>query len=130
LRCCSWVRLYPISLIPRSDSRSFWYGELTLPRMVSTPLWLSRPDLMEQFGYNPEHTITPERVAEDMYELITNGEYPGGTCLENSIGGPRVLGTWNVEQPKSLGTSVLKEVRDRMNRKMVEVMRRERGAKL
>jgi hypothetical protein len=98
--------------------------------MVSTPLWLDRPDLMAQFGYDPDYTITPQRVAEDMYELITNGKYPGGTCLENSLGGTRVLGTWNIEPPKGQGTTAPKEMRDRLNERMVDLMRRERGAKV
>ncbi|EPE34671.1 NAD(P)-binding Rossmann-fold containing protein [Glarea lozoyensis ATCC 20868] len=100
------------------------------PGMVATPLWLSRPDKMTQFGYDPAHTITPERVAADMYELVTDGQYGGGTCLENSAAGTRVLGTWNIEAPKSAGTKVPQSVKDVNYRSMIEIMGREKGAKL
>ncbi|EHK99954.1 putative Uncharacterized oxidoreductase [Glarea lozoyensis 74030] len=102
----------------------------SLAGMVATPLWLSRPDKMTQFGYDPAHTITPERVAADMYELVTDGQYGGGTCLENSAAGTRVLGTWNIEAPKSAGTKVPQSVKDVNYRSMIEIMGREKGAKL
>jgi hypothetical protein len=98
--------------------------------MVATPLWLDRPDIMKQFGYDPEHTITPKRVAEDMYELIINGKYGGGTCLENSISGTRVLGTWNIPPPQSAGTSVPENVKDLKNAPMIAVMKKEKGLDL
>jgi NAD(P)-dependent dehydrogenase (short-subunit alcohol dehydrogenase family) len=104
---------------------------LTTPSsMVATPLWLSRPDKMTQFGYDAAHTITPERVAADMYELVTDGQYVGGTCLENSAAGTRVLGTWNIEPPKSAGTTVPQSVKDVNYKSMIEIMGREKGAKL
>ena len=65
-----------------------------------------------------------------MVSLVTEGKYGGGTCLENSVNGTRVLGTWNVEAPAGTGTTVPKEILDRNYAPMIEIMRREREVKL
>ncbi|KAF4627398.1 hypothetical protein G7Y89_g10749 [Cudoniella acicularis] len=61
---------------------------------------------MAQFGYDVSNTIGPEDVAREMVNLVEQGRYVGGTCLETSVDGSRELGTWNIEPPKELGTKV------------------------
>jgi NAD(P)-dependent dehydrogenase (short-subunit alcohol dehydrogenase family) len=92
--------------------------------LVRTPLWTDYPEKMKQFGYTIENSITPDQVARDMVSLVTEGKYGGGTCLENSVNGTRVLGAWNIEAPDGTGTTVLKEVLDRNYPPMIEIMRR------
>lgn len=82
---------------------------------------------MAQFGYTAENTITPDEVAEAMIELCTNGKYRGGTCLETSKGGNTVLGTWNIPEPKSAGTSVPQEVIEKNLAPIKQILERERG---
>ena len=90
-------------------------------------MWLDDPAKMAQFGYSNKNSITPERVADDMYSLVTEGKYPGGTCLQSSVSGVRTLGTWNIAPPASVGTSVPLEVIERNNAPMREIMKKERG---
>lgn len=90
-------------------------------------MWTEDPERQKQYSYKTEHAITPERVAEDMLELVVKGKYQGGTCLESAFGGTRTLGTWNIPAPASDGTSVPPEALERNNRPMVEMMKRERG---
>lgn len=54
---------------------------------------------MAQFGYKEEYAVTPEFVAETMIELVVNGKYEGGTCLEATKEPVRALGTWNISPP-------------------------------
>lgn len=65
-------------------------------RLVNTPLWTARPELMKQWGYDEKRTIQPEAVAQRMIELITDGQYMGGSCMEITVAGIRVLGEWNI----------------------------------
>lgn len=55
---------------------------------------------MRQFGYDERAAVTPEFVAEKMVDLVAKGEYGGGTCLEVSAAGVKVLGTWNIPKPE------------------------------
>ena len=75
-------------------------------RLVHTPLWTDRPDIMQAFGYNEKAAVSPEFVAEKMLELIVKGEYKGGSCLEVSASTVRTLGTWDIPAPKAFGTAV------------------------
>ncbi|KAH8668177.1 hypothetical protein BGZ60DRAFT_505571 [Tricladium varicosporioides] len=98
------------------------------PGLVRTPLWTDYPEKMKQFGYTLENTIGPEDVASHMVNLVTNGKYPGGTCLETSVGGARELGTWNIPAPASIGTKVPDAVIEMNYKPMLEMMRKERGS--
>jgi hypothetical protein len=97
-------------------------------RLVKTPLWTDRPEMVNQFGVTENNSLSPEDVAKYMVELITDGKYPGGACLETSIRGARVLGTWNVEAPASHGTAVTKEILEKNYKPILEIMEKERGA--
>ncbi|TVY68906.1 Short-chain dehydrogenase reductase 3a [Lachnellula suecica] len=96
-------------------------------RVVRTPLWTDYPEKMKQFGYMLENSITPEKVSQDMAELVTEGKYGGGTCLETSATGTRVLGTWNIEPPSWAGKVLPKEVLDNFRAPIMEHVRRERA---
>jgi hypothetical protein len=71
------------------------------PGLTHTPLWSERPDTMNDFGYEPEHTMSPTDVAERMIEMCQQkSKYGGGVVLETSLYGTRVIPEWNVDPPK------------------------------
>jgi len=90
-------------------------------------MWTDNPEKMKQFGYDPANAVTADTVAEAMLDVVTNGQYEGGTCLEISVAGTRSLGTWNIEPPQASGTTVPQEVIDRNYAPMIALMDRERG---
>lgn len=51
------------------------------PGIIKTPLWTEHPEKMSMLGEN-HLWITPEDVADVMYDLIVNPEHTGGTILE------------------------------------------------
>jgi hypothetical protein len=81
---------------------------------------------MKQFGYTMENTISSEDVATRMIDLVTDGKYGGGTCLETSVTGSRTLGTWNIEEPASQGTQVPQEVVEANYAPILAIMKKER----
>jgi hypothetical protein len=97
--------------------------------MVRTPLWTDHPEKMKRFGYDEATAVTPESVAKAMVEIVTQGKYPGGTSLEVSISGTRVLGTWNIEPPAAAGTNVPQEVMDENYAPLLAIMDRERSSR-
>lgn len=79
-------------------------------RIVETPLWTDHPKVMERFSVTQEISITAEDVAKAMDSLVEDGSYPGGTILEISKAGIRVIPEWNIDPPKDLeGTTVAPE---------------------
>lgn len=82
---------------------------------------------MKQFAYNPATAVSPKAVAEAMLDLVTNGQYKGGACLEVSLAGTRSLGTWNLEPPQSTGTSLPQSAIDLSQAPLIAIMDRERG---
>jgi hypothetical protein len=99
-----------------------WYE-----RLVKTPLWTGRPEIMKQFGFTEENCIMPEAVAEAMIDLVSDEKYVGGTCLEIAVGGTRTLGTWNIEPPSGYGTQVPKEVIEANYAPILAKLQQERG---
>lgn len=97
---------------------------------MQTPLWTDYPDKMKQFGYTAEASITPDDVAKAMIELVTNGKYEGGTCVETTKSGMRILGVWNVDQPDSKGTAVPKEVIENNQAPIKALLKKERHPRL
>lgn len=95
-------------------------------RFVRTPLWTSHPEKMKQFGYTVENTIPPEAVAVAMLDLIESAEYPGGSCLEVSSSGARLLGTWAIPAPNPEGTSISQEVLELNYRPVLDLLSEER----
>jgi len=74
-----------------------------------------------------ENTITAEAVAKTMIELVIDGKYGGGTTLECAASGSRSLGTWNIEPPDLIGTSVPAEVLERNWAPIKEQLAKERS---
>jgi hypothetical protein len=95
--------------------------------LVRTPLWTDFPEKMKQFGYTIENSISADDVANAMVELVTDGKYEGGTCLETSVGGTRTLGTWNIEPPASNGTQVPQEAIERNYAPILAALKKERA---
>lgn len=96
-------------------------------RNVTTPLWSDHPEKMKQFGTTAENSITPEAVAVGMKNLVEEGRYPGGSCMEISSAGTRLLGTWNIAAPAALGTSVSAAILERNYRPIMATMAKESG---
>lgn len=94
---------------------------------MRTPLWTDYPEKMNQFGYTVENSISADDVANAMIELVTDGKYGGGTCLETSVKGTRTLGTWNIEPPASHGTQVPQEAIERNIAPILAMLKKERG---
>jgi len=55
---------------------------------------------MNNFAYNADHALLPSDVAERMIELCQQSKYTGGTVLETSVVGSRIIPEWNVDPPK------------------------------
>lgn len=85
---------------------------------------------MKQFGYTNENSITPDDVAKAMVELVTDGKYAGGTCLEATIDGSRVLGVWNIDPPRYKGVQVPEEAIERNRAPITALLQRERRGEL
>ncbi|KAM5346073.1 hypothetical protein ACJ41O_009078 [Fusarium nematophilum] len=86
-------------------------------RIVTTPIWTTgTPGSGERFGVNTAVAITSDEVAEAIGEAVESEEYPGGTILEVSKEGTRVIPEWNIKPPGMIdgqmgkGTTVPPEV--------------------
>jgi hypothetical protein len=63
-----------------------------------------------------------------MAELVTNGKYGGGTCLETTVSGTRTLGTWNIDPPPTAhGTEVPREALEKNYAPILALLKKERG---
>ncbi|KAM3083847.1 hypothetical protein ACMFMG_002043 [Clarireedia jacksonii] len=68
------------------------------PGLVNTPLWYSQPDKMQMLTSN-QKWITPETTAEAILDLLTMEQFIGGTILEVSGSGLRVVKELGDEGP-------------------------------
>ncbi|KAF5026973.1 hypothetical protein F66182_1003 [Fusarium sp. NRRL 66182] len=69
-------------------------------RMVETPIWTTgSPGSGDRFGIDASITIASEEVARAIDEAVEMAEYPGGTILEVSKDGTRVIPEWNITAP-------------------------------
>lgn len=56
---------------------------------------------MNDFSYAAENALLPIDVAERMVEMCQQkAKYGGGTVLETSVAGSRVIPQWNIDPPK------------------------------
>ncbi|RMJ08331.1 hypothetical protein CDV36_012049 [Fusarium kuroshium] len=70
------------------------------PGIVTTPIWTTgTPGSGERFGVNESLAITSDEVAEAIGDAVELAEYPGGTVLEVSKEGRRVIPEWNIKPP-------------------------------
>ncbi|KAI9761865.1 MAG: hypothetical protein M4579_000805 [Chaenotheca gracillima] len=59
--------------------------------LVDTPLFSDSIEKTKQFGVSRAVALTPDEVAQTMAALVEDGKYPGGTCLEITKLGQRVV---------------------------------------
>ncbi|OMP86665.1 putative oxidoreductase [Diplodia seriata] len=77
------------------------------PGVVRTPLWTpptedgkgGRADLLREFGYAESTILEPRDVAEAAVRLVEDAEYGGGTVLEVTTRGTRVIPEWGIQPP-------------------------------
>ena len=96
--------------------------------MVRTALWTDHPEKMKQFGYTLENSISADDFANAMIELVSDGKFGGGMCLETSVSGRRTFGTWSIESPASHGTQVPREAIERNYAPILATLKKERGS--
>lgn len=72
----------------------------------------------------PSITPDPEEVAQKMVTVVEYAKYLGGTCLEVTSGGSRVMRTWNIEAPQS---NITAAVREATYAPALAIMKKERG---
>ncbi|CAH0046650.1 unnamed protein product [Clonostachys solani] len=104
------------------------------PGIVSTPIWTtSTPGSGERFGIGEDISITPEVVAKTISDGIESPEYPGGTILEVSKLGTRVVPEWFIHPPGMVdgkmpeGTDVPEHMIIKSLEPIMNVTKRERG---
>ncbi|KAH8886615.1 NAD(P)-binding protein [Thozetella sp. PMI_491] len=70
------------------------------PGIVSTPIWtVGHPGAAERFGVTPAISIGAEKVAEVIEDAVQSSKYPGGTIIEVSALGTRVIPEWHIDPP-------------------------------
>lgn len=84
---------------------------------------------MKRFAYSEEAAVTPEFVAEQMLELISNGKYEGGSSIEVSASAVRTMGTWNISPSKTTGTRIPQEALDASYAPLKAIMEKDRQLK-
>ena len=101
-----------------------------LSRFVNTPLIQSRPDKVQQFSYTANDYLEPEQVAQAMLDLVQKCDYAGGTVMDITRAGVRVLPEWNISPPTHTLVDQMKgnfEVMDAMLAPVKEITNRERS---
>ncbi|KAH7161081.1 hypothetical protein EDB81DRAFT_924426 [Dactylonectria macrodidyma] len=70
------------------------------PGIVTTPIWTTgTPGSGKRFGINDDIAITAKTAAEAINDVVRSAEYPGGTILEVSKDGTRVIPEWFIQPP-------------------------------
>ncbi|ETS87772.1 hypothetical protein PFICI_01600 [Pestalotiopsis fici W106-1] len=70
------------------------------PGIVTTPIWTTgTPGSGERFGVDSSVAITSEEVANAISGAVESADYPGGTILEVSQAGRRIIPEWNIAPP-------------------------------
>lgn len=77
------------------------------PGVVRTPLW--RPgtngedtNLLKDFAYPANTILEPATVAQAAVRLAEDGAYGGGTVLECTTAGLRVIPEWGIQPPPQM----------------------------
>lgn len=73
---------------------------------VETPLWTEQPEKMIQFGLQNSEKVTAAEVGKEILSLVEEGKYGGGTLLEITAYGTRVIPNWNISPPPSKLTGI------------------------
>ena len=119
-----------LAQVTRSES----FLTLHVTSIVSTPIWTTgTPGSGKRFGINADIAITAETAAEAIHHAVESGEYPGGTILEVSKDGTRVIPEWFIQPPGMVdgtmpkGTSVPPEMAAKALKPILDVTAAERG---
>lgn len=105
------------------------------PGVVRTPLWTPGEkgdiNLLKDFNYHPATILEPDAVAQAAVELVERGVYGGGTVLEVTTDGTRVVPEWNVAPPPQgeRNTGAPAEIVPPVGLEVGEFLKRERGLK-
>ncbi|KAI7324517.1 hypothetical protein KC326_g1001, partial [Hortaea werneckii] len=85
-----------------------------------------------QFSYNESMAVTAEEVAEAMMEMVTSGEWEGGSMMEiTKATGRRKLESVRAEErikESGLDASTVEKFMDGIQRPVREVWAKERGS--
>lgn len=76
------------------------------PGAVDTPLWSQ--ERRERVQFDKVEKLDPDDVAKAMIDLVQEGKYVGGTCLEimpNDGPKTRILPEWNIDPPQGGSTT-------------------------
>ncbi|KAJ5713997.1 NAD(P)-binding protein [Penicillium malachiteum] len=79
------------------------------PCLVRTPLWTDQSERMEQFSIDDAETVTAAQVGKAMITLVEDGQYKGGTVLEITAFGTRVIPEWNISPPPTKFTGIVSQ---------------------
>ncbi|EKG16339.1 Short-chain dehydrogenase/reductase SDR [Macrophomina phaseolina MS6] len=102
------------------------------PGVVRTPLWSPDrgTDLLQLFKYSQDAILEPEDVARAAKQLVEEGRYGGGTVLEVTTVGTRVIPEWGVMPPPQAekNTGAPQEIVPPAQVEVKEYLKEERGA--
>ncbi|KAH7032149.1 15-hydroxyprostaglandin dehydrogenase [Macrophomina phaseolina] len=102
------------------------------PGVVRTPLWSPDrgTDLLQLFKYSQDAILEPEDVARAAKQLVEEGRYGGGTVLEVTTVGTRVIPEWGVMPPPQAekNTGAPQEIVPPVQVEVKEYLKEERGA--
>lgn len=99
------------------------------PGVVRTPLWTPQAgdDLIKNFGYHESIILEPGDVAKAAVGLVEGGRYGGGTVLEVTTSGTRVIPEWGVEPPPRRKDAVPSDIVPPLKMEVKEYLAGERG---
>ncbi|EXJ76277.1 uncharacterized protein A1O5_00785 [Cladophialophora psammophila CBS 110553] len=107
------------------------------PGIVATPIWTTgTPGSGERFGITDEISITPSEVANALFETVKSAKYPGGTIMEVSKLGTRVIPEWHIAPVGEIdgkmaeGSDIPSDAIQRVLGSILQVTEHERGALL
>lgn len=119
--------IFSLYLVPVTD----------LSRIVSTPIWTTgTPGSGERFGINNQVSITADEVAKVLFDTVQSAKYPGGTIMEVSMFGTRVIPEWHIAPPGEVegetaeGSTTPADAIQRVIGSILQVTEKEKGALL
>ena len=102
---------------------------------MSTPIWTAgTPGSGERFSVTPDVAITADQVANVVHKAVESPKYPGGSIIEVSKLGTRVIPEWHIDPPGMVdgkmaqGTDIAPEAIAKAMKPALDVTERERGA--
>ncbi|KAK7883477.1 hypothetical protein LTR67_011227 [Exophiala xenobiotica] len=104
------------------------------PGIVTTPIWTTgTPGSGRRFGITDDISVTARDVASVITETIESSEYPGGTIMEISKLGTRVIPEWRItptgeiDGKMAAGTDAPPEAIQRALAPILAITAKERG---